>query len=458
MNMSPSSALSRRSIIKGGLGAGALALGAGLLSGCGQGEEPTESKTLAATSSPSAALAGELTIWNRSGDLYKVFDAAIKKFTAANPKVTVKHLALDIDAKLSNTLVSGAGVPDGCFLDDAKVAGLAEHLYDLTPLIEPVRKDISPYKMSTNTVNGKVFGIPWDLDPGLLFYRVDVLEKAGVDPASLTSYDALLQAGDAIRTKTGSKGPIHLEKSPFLGQLQLEMFANQSGTSMTDNQGKLRLESEEYTRILTWIKQVSDQKLGSHTEYTGPEDLKLLDDGTQALVPWAMWFTYPTEQLLKASKGKWRAAALPKWTPDGAVSGAMGGSSFIIPAKAKNPELAWHLYRYLCLTTEGAKALYSPNDLYPGGLNTSVPSFVPAADPATPLFSKVAGLGGQDLWKTAAEAGKTIPESAPIPSWWGKSVDYLGNNVQRLIEGKMSVEQVLADSSKKIQNNLIRRS
>lgn len=446
---------SRRSLLAA---SGGLATAAAL-TGCGGEDASRPGTTLEVSASPSeGTLEGEITIWNRSGDLFKVFDEAIKKFTAANPGVKVNHQAVDIDAKLANTLISGSGVPDGSFLDDAKVAGVAEHLYDLTSLIDPMVADVSSYKTSIATVDGKIYGVPWDLDPGLLFYREDLLDKAGVDPASLTTYDSLLDAADRLRVKTGSAGPIHLEKGAFLGQLWLEMFANQSGTSMTDQKGELRLDSDEYRRIFTWLKTVADEGLGSHAEYTGPEHLQLLENGTEALVPWAIWFTFAPEQLLKETRGLWRAMPLPTWTDGGATSGAMGGSSFIIPAKAKNPELAWHLFRFLCLDPAGAEAIYSPNDLYPGGLNTSVPSYIPAADPTKPLFEAPEALGGQDLWKVATEAGKTIPEAAPIPSWWPKSVDYLGNNLQRLIEKSIGVDEVITDSTEKIQKNLIARS
>ncbi|CAM5707773.1 hypothetical protein SVIOM342S_09983 [Streptomyces violaceorubidus] len=57
-----------------------------------------------------------------------------------------------------------------------------EHLYDLTDLIAPYRDKTSAYKLSVNTVDGRIYGVPWDLDPGLLWYREDLLEDAGVDP------------------------------------------------------------------------------------------------------------------------------------------------------------------------------------------------------------------------------------------------------------------------------------
>ncbi|MBM2615814.1 sugar ABC transporter substrate-binding protein [Actinoplanes sp. LDG1-06] len=444
----------RRTLLAGAAGAGALTA----LAACGGGSDDTTSSQPLTASSSSGPLTGSLTIWSRSGDLFKVFDAAIKKFTAANPGVTVDHQAVDIDAKLANTLISGAGVPDGSFWDDAKIAGQAEHLYDLTSLIAPYRDQIAPQKLSVNTVDGKVYGVPWDLNPGLLYYREDLLQDASIDPAGLATYDDLLTAGRKLQERNAKAKPIHLDADPFLGQLWLEMLANQQGTSLSDDQGKLRLDSEEYRRIFTWIKSAVDDKLVTHTPYLKPADIAALEDGTQAFVPWAIWFDFAPQTLLSKTKGKWRAAPLPAWTAGGARSGAMGGSSFVIPAKAKNPELAWRLYEFLTVKDEGIQAVYGPSDTYPGGLNTSVPAFLPALDAAKPLFQPVEALGGQDLWKVAVDASKTIPAAAPIPAWWAKSVDYLGNNVQRLIQGQMSVDDVIGESTKQIQRNLVDRA
>ncbi|GIH23912.1 sugar transporter [Acrocarpospora phusangensis] len=445
--------IGRRGFLRGALGVGALAV-AGCAPGGGGQAAPSR---LAAPSATASAVKGEITIWNRSGDLFKVFDAAIAKFKQAYPGVTVNHQQVDIDAKLANTLISGTDVPDGSFWDDAKIGGQAEHLYDLTDLVAPYKDQTAPYKISVNTVDGKIYGVPWDLDPGLLWYRADILEDAGVDIAGIATYDDLLAASRTIKERNPASKPIHLDKNPFLSQLWLEMLANQQGTSLTDANGKLRLDSPEYQNIFAWIRQATGDGLVTHAPYLEPADVNTLDSGQQVFVPWAIWWSFAPQNLLKTTKGKWRAAPLPAWTPGGARSGAMGGSSFVIPAKAKNPELAWLLYEYLCFKDEGIQAVYGPNSVYPGGLSTSVPSYTPALDPAKPLFQPIEALGGQDLWKVATEAAATIPAAVPIPWWWAQSVDYLGNNVQRLIEGKMSPDDVIADSAKKIQRNLIDR-
>lgn len=231
----------RRSVLRGALGAGALAAAAGPLAACAPGSSGSEPRKL--TGTPSASAKGEITIWNRSGDLFKVFDAAIDAFRKAYPDIKVNHQAVDIDAKLANTLISGTDLPDGSFWDDAKIGGQAEHLYDLTDLIAPYRDKTSAYKLSVNTVGGRIYGVPWDLDPGLLWYREDLLEDAGVDPAGLKTYDDLLAAARSLREKNPKARPLHMEKDPFLGQLWLEMLAGQQGTSLADADGQVRLDS-----------------------------------------------------------------------------------------------------------------------------------------------------------------------------------------------------------------------
>ncbi|NUR73864.1 MAG: extracellular solute-binding protein [Hamadaea sp.] len=441
-----------------GIGAAALAGGtvggAAALAGCAPSASTNQQPL--GTPSFSAPPAGEVTIWDRSGDLYKVFDKAIASFTAKYPQVKVNHLAVDINAKLPSTLISGAEVPDGAFYDDALIPGIAPQLFDLSTLIEPYKKDIAPYKLGVVTVEGRVVAVPWDLDPGLLFYRADLVEQAGVDPAKIATYDDLLAAARTVKGKFPASKPLHLEANEYLSQLWLDMFVNQQGAAIVDSAGKLAVDTTPYRTALTWLDKVRAEDLGTLAKYFEPTDVNTLDNGTQVFVPWAQWFVFGPQQLLKQTKGKWRATALPAWQAGGARGGVMGGSSFVIPAKAKNPQLAWLLYEHLTFSKTGYTAVYGPNDVYPGGINTSVPSYLPALS-GEALFKPVAELGGQDLWKVATDAAKQVPGGYTIPVWWGKAVDYLGVNLQRMLNGQMSPDDVLSTSAQQIQKNLVDR-
>ncbi len=403
------------------------------------------------------APSGEITIWDRSGDLFEVFEGVIDDFNAVYPDIKVNHVAVDIDAKLQNTLITGADVPDGVFLDDAKISGYTDYLWNLGDVLQPYLGDMAQQKIDVNTVDGAIYGVPYDLNPGLLFYNATALEAAGVDASAIETYDDLLEAARRYKEAVPEAGPIHLEQSAFLGQLQLEMYASQLGTSIADADGELRLDSPEYRRILEFLDTVRAEGLGTRAEYLTPTDIAEMDNGNQVFYPWAIWFSFAPQQMLDQTSGDWRAMELPAWDAGGARSGAMGGSSFVLPKDGANADLAWLFYEFLMFDEVGYTAVWGPNPTYPTGLNTSIPAYEPAADPTAPLFEPVEALGGQDLWSVATEAGAQIPGGAPIPAWWDGAVDYLGNDVQRMLDGDMTPEEVIASATEQIQTNLVDR-
>jgi lactose/L-arabinose transport system substrate-binding protein len=450
--------VSRRTLFRLGAGTAAAVAVPSVLGGCSPGNLSGSGATSAKlSSSPATSLSGEVTIWDRQGDLFKVFDHAIKGFEKKYPKVKVNHVAVDVDGKLPKTLVSGTNVPDGSFWEDVNLQGSADHLTDLSDLLAPYKKDIIQFKLDVNTIGGRTVGVPWDLDPGLLYYREDVLEQAGVDPNSLTTYDSLVAAARTIKQRNPAARPIHIEGDPAVGQLWLEMFANQQGTAMIDENGKLQLDSPKYRQILTWMHDVVTNELGTPTKYLQPTDIATLENGTQSLVPFAIWFDYAPQLLLNKTKGKWRATLLPAWNESGARSGIMGGSSFVIPAKSRNPELAWKVFEYFVFDPDGYRAVYGPGSIYPNGLNTSLPSYKPALQPDKPLFKPVPALGNQDLWSVFTKAAAQVPGGYRIAPWYNQAVPYLGNNLQQMLQGKMSVDDCLSQSAEKIQKNLVER-
>ncbi|GCE23032.1 ABC transporter substrate-binding protein [Dictyobacter kobayashii] len=449
-NLASQPAISRRSFIKTSAAAGAFAAAGGLLAACG-----SPSSTSVATGNATAT-EGTVTIWDRAGDLFQVFDATIESFNRKYPKIKVNHVSVDVDAKLPTTLNTGVNVPDGSFYEDNNLPILASHYYDITSWIQPYVKDIVPFKLRVNTYNNRIVGIPWDLDPGLLYYREDMLQAAGVDPASIQTYDDLIAAAKKVQGKYGpSCKPIHLEQDPGLTQLWVEMFANQQGTSMVDANGKLQINSPAYLNIMNFLKTVRDQNLGTRAAYYGPGDIAAIESNQVAFYPWAVWAVYGPDLLFKKTKGKWRAMPLPAWTQGGTRAAVMGGSSFIIPKKAKNPHLAWLFYEHLVFSKEGYSSVYGPNKVYPGGINTSIPSYLPALD--TQLYKNSEGLGGQNLWQTVTSTVKDIPGNFYIAPWYNQAIPYFGTNVQRLLDGQMTPQQVLQKSSDDIQTKLVAR-
>jgi lactose/L-arabinose transport system substrate-binding protein len=410
-----------------------------------------------AASAIQRAPSGTITIWDRAGDLFQVFDSTIASFNKKYPAIKVNHVSVDVDSKLPTTLETGVNVPDGAFYEDEHIPIQAAHLYDVSEWIAPYSKNIVPFKLHVVSQGKKVIGIPWDLDPGLLFYRVDLLQKAGIDPMSIGTYDDLLNASRTLQSKLGkSVRPIHLEQSDWGVIDQGEMFAIQQGTGIIDANGKLQIATAPYVRWLTWLKSVMDEGLGTLVQYEGPGDVKALDSGQEVFVPWAIWFCYGPQFLLKKTTGLWRAMSLPAWTAGGARASVMGGSSFIIPAQAKNPYLAWLWYEHLVFSQDGYSAVYGPEKLYPGGLNTSVPSYYPALEHQ--LFKNLPSLGGQNLWEVAVNTARSIPNNYYYPTWFDQATPYYSAAVQSVYKGQATPQVALQQAADNIQTKLINRS
>jgi lactose/L-arabinose transport system substrate-binding protein len=100
--------------------------------------------------------------------------------------------------------------------------------------------------------------------------------------------------------------------------------------------------------------------------------------------------------------------------------------------------------------------VYGPNKIYPGGLNTSLPSYLPALK--EPLYKNPPGLNNQNLWEVATKTIPDMPEDYSYPKWYNQAVTYFGANIQRLLDGKMTPQQVLTESTQQIQTKLIDRA
>lgn len=408
---------------------------------------------LGAQDEVNTALAGNITIWDRAGDLFQVIDAAIPAFNAKYPNIVVTHQAVET-SELAPTLVSGVNIPDGAFIEDESLGLIEAHLKDITEWMTPYVDDLVAYKVRVNTFDGKIKGIPYDVDPAMLFYRADLLEAAGIDIATIVTYDDLIAASVELKSRYPDMKPIHIDTTPALIVLWVSMLANQQNTSYVDANGELRIESPEFLNIMNFIKSAIDNDVANLSAFAQPDDIAACDQDIQAFYPWAIWFNYQVDALLQDSRGKWRVTELPAWSADGARTASMGGSSFVIPDKAANPELAWAFYEYMMLSLDGIRAAFGPNDIYPGGITTIIPTYKPAY--AEHLMENPESLGGQDLYTFATGLVDEIPQDYYFPNWFGQLADILGANVQRLQAGDMSPEEVIAQTASDIRSNLMR--
>ncbi|AGS68233.1 extracellular solute-binding protein [Streptomyces collinus] len=180
--------LSRRGFLAASVAAG---LGATALSGCGGDSDGGSSS-------------GTTTIewWNISTTqpTKTVWAALAKKFEARNPKVKLKIVQLENDAyKSKMTALTASGkLPDvfhtwgGGVLKQQVAAGLVE---DLTSGTKPWADTLLPVAGQPYLLDGKVYGIPFDIGMIGFWYNKSLFRKAGITTPP-TTWSGFL---DAVR-------------------------------------------------------------------------------------------------------------------------------------------------------------------------------------------------------------------------------------------------------------------
>ena len=194
-NMPGSRLYNRRDFLKmGGAGlAGATLLGA---AGCGGG---------------GGSFNGEITVGfgrEASGTLQKLID----KFNKQNKDISAKWRVMPSDTGQyfdqlrtqfqaqdgSLTLIGGDVIWPAQFAANSYIVDLSDRF------TESMRGKFLQGPVESNTYQGKVYGVPWFTDAGLLYYRKDLLEKAGFSGPPAT-WDELKQQADKIKQDQGTK-------------------------------------------------------------------------------------------------------------------------------------------------------------------------------------------------------------------------------------------------------------
>ncbi len=173
--------------------------------------EATEAPAMEATEAPAteaptteAAMGNAVTITVAAGAVgqeLELTQAAADRYMAMHPEVTIKvlstpDLANDRLGLYLQFFEAQSPEVDVYQIDVIWPGDLAEHLVDLNEYdAADVAKTHFPAIITNNTVGGKLVGIPWFTDAGLLYYRTDLLKKYGytAPPATWADLEKMAQ-------------------------------------------------------------------------------------------------------------------------------------------------------------------------------------------------------------------------------------------------------------------------
>src|SRR5882762_5966308 len=298
----------------------------------------------------------ELTFWAMGRESEAVTEL-LPEFERTHPGVHVSLHQLPwtgAHAKLLTAFVGGA-TPDVAQLGNTWIPELAE-LHALEPLGPRVQQsaavrpsDYFDGIWNTNLIDGVLYGVPWYVDTRLLFYRTDLLKKAGFDapPENWREWRRTLAA---LKDQAGAQR--------FSILLPLNEFEPLTALAL---QQRAPLLSEAQ------ISNVWDEFGHGYFAYyiSGP------------------WNIGEFRRRLPPERSHdWMTAPLPG--PDGPGASIAGGSSLVIFAGSHRKEQAWQLIEYLSRPEVQERFRALTGDLPPRRSVWALPAL--AADPYARAF------------------------------------------------------------------------
>jgi len=289
-------------------------------------------------------------------------------FEAQNPAIPVRVQALPWSAAHEKLLTAFAAdnLPDIIALGNTWVPEFAA-LGALEPLNGRLsRSGIEPARWFDGarrsvTLDGQVLGVPWYVDTRLLFYRKDLLRKAGFDMPAQTwaGWDAQLAALSGAR-RGGKYGLL----MPFAEYEPLVAFCLQVREPIlidSDTRGGFRQSGirAAFAYAASLYQKGYAARL-THSEVT--DVYSSFARGDFAFIITGPWNLAEFARRLQAGlQDQWGTAPLPG--PEGAGISSAGGVSLCIPKASKSKDKAFRFIEYLCEPKQQADFYRTTSDL-----------------------------------------------------------------------------------------------
>lgn len=257
-----------------------------------------------------------------------------------------------------NLLERGAEGPDVYAVDVIWPGVLADKLLDLKGYLSA--QEIAAYfpeLIANNTVNGRLVALPFDLDEGLLFYRVDLLREYGYTAPpktwdELESMAKRIQAGERAKGNRDFWGFVwEGAPSEALTCDALEWQVSEGGGTILDENGRVTVNNPHtiraWERAARWVGTISPPGVIAYKEW---DAFNIWQEGKAAFMRnWTGgYLATPTEN--SPAGDRFDIAPLPRGRAG--IAATLGGNGYGVSRYSHHPREAAMLVRFLCSREE----------------------------------------------------------------------------------------------------------
>lgn len=349
---------------------------------------------------------GEITVWSWN-IAAEALDMLVPDFNKKYPdvKVTVVNMGhSDVrDKALAGCAAGGADLPDVVTIENSEAevywARFPDCFVNLKDFgVEKYKDAFAPFKWAELSAGDAIYSLPWDSGPAVVFYRRDIYEQAGVDPASIKTWDDFIEAGKKILAATDGKvkmGTINLSDD----DAWFRPLANQQGCSYFDAAGEtITVNQPGCVNALEILKKLNDAGLLALGDWGA--QIQYVKTGAVAGSLYGGWYEGTIRSNAPELEGKWGVYEMPAATEGGVRAANWGGSSLAITSASQNKEAAWAYIEYALATNEGQISMLKNRGLVPSLLASLEDPYVKEPQPY---------WGGQPIWADILATMNKIP-------------------------------------------------
>ena len=218
---------------------------------------------------------------------------------------------------------------------------------------ENERSEFLPAPIQANTYQGRIYGVPWYTDAGMLYYRKDLLEQSGFSNSPKT-YDELKDTARRVQRDSGTENGFVFQGAEYEGGVvnALEYIWNAGGEVLDPNDpNKVVIDSPEATRGLQIERSMIEDGVAPEgvTQYKEQESATIFLNGDAVFmrnVPrmYALASDPAESQIDPEQIG---VSALPVADAGNQSYSNLGGWNFFINAASKNQDAAWEFIQFM---------------------------------------------------------------------------------------------------------------
>jgi len=301
-------------------------------------------------------------LWTFNALHGKYYESMAKMWNEENPDdpISIKvntYPYEDLHNKLLVALQSGKGAPDISDIEISKFGNFLKGEPQILPLddvVDPERANIVPSRLDIYSKDGVTYGLPFHVGAGVIYYNKEILDKAGVNPDDIKTWDDYKKAGKVVLEKTGVPMTTLDVSDQWSFWSQVAQLEGKDDLLTVDKEPNLT--DPDIVNVLKYEQDLVKEGIAipapgnyHHSE----EYYGFMNKGGAASVWMPMWYMGRFTDYMPDLKGKIVIKPAPAWKEGDPRSSGMGGTGTVVTNQSEHPDLAKKFLAYAKLSKEG---------------------------------------------------------------------------------------------------------